>query len=121
MPVFDIIYLREFKIEVFIGVYAWEQRIKQPIIFDIELGFDICKAAYSESIADTIDYAEVTKKITQWVTHKHFVLLETLVEEVANLLLREYKIKSVKLRVNKLAAVPNVKEVGIVIERTASA
>lgn len=120
MPVNDIIYLRELKIETFIGVYPWEQQIKQPITLDIELAFDIRKAARSELVSDTIDYAEVATKIKQLAADKKFILLETLVEDIADLLLREYKITWVRVRGNKVAAVANVKELGIIIERVAT-
>ena len=119
MSTSDIIYLRELKIETCIGVYAWEQQIKQPITLDIELAFDICKAARSEQVSDSIDYAEVAKKIVQLAADKKFVLLETLVENVADLLLRDFNITWVRIKANKIAAVPNIKEVGIIIERTA--
>ncbi len=120
MPTADIIYLRELKVEMFIGVHAWEQRIKQAIIFDLELTFDIRKAANSESIADSIDYAEVAEKIKQLAASRTFILLETLVEAVANLLLQTFNVSQVRVRANKVAAVPHVKEVGIIIERIAS-
>ncbi len=120
MPTSDIIYLRELKIETMIGVFAWEQRIKQPVVLDIEWAFDIRKAARSEKVGDSIDYVDVAGKVRAFVAGKTFVLLETLVEDVADLLLREYKVSWVRVRGCKVAAVPNVKEVGIVIERSAS-
>ena len=119
MPVADLIYLRELTIEASIGVYAWEQQIKQSVTLDIELAFDIRHAARSERVSESIDYAEVAGKIKQLAANKKFVLLETLVEEIASLLLHDYTISQVRLRASKIAAVPNVKEAGIIIERRA--
>jgi dihydroneopterin aldolase len=118
MSVPDIIYLRELKVEAVIGVHNWEQQIKQLITLDVELACDIRKAAHSESVSDSIDYADVANKIKQLVVDKKFVLLETLVENIAALLLQAYKINWVRVRANKIAAVQHVKEIGIVIERT---
>lgn len=117
MPTADIIYLRELKVDTFIGVYSWEQQVKQTITLDIELAFDIRKAVHSGLLTDSIDYADVANKIKELVNGKKFVLLETLVENIADLLLQTYKINWVRVRANKVAAVPNVKEVGIIIER----
>jgi len=117
MSVSDIIYLRELKVEVCIGVYAWEQQIKQPVTFDLELNFDTSKAAHSGLVTDSIDYTEVVKIINGFVADKKFVLLETLTENIASLLLLKYQIAKVRVRANKLAAVPGVKEVGVIIER----
>ena len=39
----DIIYLHDLKIECIIGIWEWERRIKQTIIFDLEIGRASCR------------------------------------------------------------------------------
>lgn len=113
----DIIYLRELKIYAQIGHFEWEQRIKQPVIFNIELTTDVSLAAKSSNLAETIDYVIVAKCVEDFVTSKAFHLLETLVEEVAALILQEFRVSSVRIGVCKFAILPNAKEAGIIIER----
>ena len=57
----DIIFMRELKVETFIGIYDWEQRVKQPVSIDFEMPADIARAASSDDIADTINYKAIAR------------------------------------------------------------
>jgi len=113
----DIIYLRDFKLWAQIGELAWEQRIKQPILLNIELTTDIRASAKSADLTHTVDYAVLVQRLEGFVTQKAFVLLEEVAEEVANLILQEFKVSKVRLQVAKPEVFPSVKEAGIIIER----
>lgn len=113
----DIIFLHGLKIYAQIGDYEWEQRIKQPLLFDIELTADIATAAKTDSLKDTVNYATVAQRLTDFISNKPFLLLECLAEEVASLILQEFKVSRIKLKVSKPAILANVKEAGVIIER----
>lgn len=113
----DIIYIRELKVLAQIGILEWEQRIKQPILFDIEMATDIRLAAKSKKLMDTIDYSILPVRLVDFIANKSFLLLETLAEEVAALILLEFKPSRVRLQVSKFAILPNAKEAGMIIER----
>jgi 7,8-dihydroneopterin aldolase/epimerase/oxygenase len=113
----DQIYLRDLEVEAVIGVYAWEQRIRRPLRFDIELGTDTRVAARSGAIGDTVDYEAVAECIRGIASREPHVLLECLAEEIAETLLERFGSRSIRLRVGKPAAVAGAREVGIVIER----
>ena len=59
-PALDI---RDLKIDTVIGIFDWERRIRQTISIDLEMAFDIRKAAASDRIEDTLDYKAVGKRI----------------------------------------------------------
>lgn len=113
----DIIYLTDLRVETIIGVNDWERRVPQTIVLDIEMGGDARRAAASDSIADTIDYKAVTKRLVAFAGASHFGLVETLAERVADILLGEFKVPWCRVRINKQGAVRGVRDVGIVIER----
>lgn len=113
----DHIYLRDLEIDAVIGVYAWEQRIRRRLRFDIELGTDTRLASESGDIGDTVDYEAVADCIRSIVTREPHVLLERLAEEIAQTVLERFDSRSIRLTVGKPGAVPGVREVGIVIER----
>lgn len=113
----DIIFIRELRIETVIGVYDWERRIRQPVILDLEMGTDIRKAAGSDSIDDTLNYKAVAKRITAFVEASQYQLVESLAEHVAQLVLSEFPVPWLRLRVNKIGAVRGAKDVGVLIER----
>ncbi len=117
MPPADIIYIHHLKIDASIGNFEWEQRIKQPIIFDIEMTTDIRPAAKSTKLVDTIDYTVLVKRLADFVASKSFLLLETLAEEVAALILTEFNTSHVRLKVSKAAILSNAKDVGVMIAR----
>jgi len=113
----DIIYLRELKIETVIGVYDWEREIKQTLIFDLEMGFDIRKAAASDELADTLNYKAVAKRLIDYVSSTEFQLVESLAERCAEIIRHEFNVAWVRLSLNKKGAVRGATDVGVVIER----
>jgi dihydroneopterin aldolase len=113
----DIIFLGGLEIETVIGIYDWERTIKQKIYLDIEMAFDIKKAAATDDIAYTLDYKTVSDRIVQFVETSEFFLVETLIEKIADILLTEFSIPWVKIILNKKGAVSRARDVGIIIER----
>jgi len=113
----DIIYLSDLEIDTVIGIYDWERRITQTVSFDLEMATDIRKAAASDAIEDTLDYKAVAKRLIQFVGESQFQLVETLAERVAEIILTEFDVPWVRVRLNKKGAVRHASGVGILIER----
>ena len=113
----DIIFLSELRIDTVIGIFDWERRIKQTVIFDVEMAADIKKAAATDRIDDTLDYKAVAKRIIQFVEDSEFQLVETLAESVAQMILSEFNVPWVRLKLNKTGAIRGARDVGILIER----
>ena len=113
----DIIYLHDLKIECVIGIWDWERKIKQSVIIDLDMGFDIRRAARSDSIEDTLNYKAVAKRLQEFVGASEFQLVETMAERVAEILLSEFKLGWVRVRINKRGAVRGAGDVGVLIER----
>ncbi|MDZ7734705.1 MAG: dihydroneopterin aldolase [Gammaproteobacteria bacterium] len=113
----DIIYLNDLRIDTIIGIYDWERRVKQTVIIDLEMGTDIRAAAKSDNIEDTLNYKAVAKRLFAFVGESEFELVETLAEKVAELILAEFNVPWLRLKVNKQGAVRGVRDVGVIIER----
>ncbi|MCZ6719181.1 MAG: dihydroneopterin aldolase [Gammaproteobacteria bacterium] len=113
----DIIYLRDLRIETIIGVNEWERRVKQTVVLDVDIGTDIGKAATSDSVEDTLNYKTVAKRLMAFVGESEFQLVETLAERTAEMLVNEFGVPWLRLRVNKQGALRGVRDVGVVIER----
>ncbi len=114
----DTIYIHDLRIDTVIGVFEWERRIRQSVIFDIEMAADVRRAASSDRIEDTLDYKAVAKRLIAFVGKSDFQLVETLAERVAAIILKEFNVAWVRLRVNKQGAVRGARDIGVVIERT---
>jgi len=113
----DIIFLNDLRIETIIGIYDWERETKQTVILDLEMAADIKKAAASDKIEDTLDYKGVAKRIIQYVEESEFQLVETLAERVAQIILTEFAVPWVRLKLNKIGAIRGASGVGVIIER----
>lgn len=113
----DIIFVRELEIETVIGIYDWERKIKQTIVLDLEMATDIRKAAATDNIDDTLDYKAVSKRLISFVSESEFLLVETLAERIAEIVLNEFSVPWVRLVLNKRGALSASRDVGIIIER----
>ncbi len=113
----DKVFIEALEIECVIGIYDWERKIKQPIVLDIEMGFDNRKPAATDDIADTLDYKAVSKRLIQFVSESDFGLVETLAERCCAIILDEFGVEHVKLKLSKVGAVRGAKAVGVMIER----
>ncbi len=113
----DIIYLRDLRIETIIGVFDWERRVRQTVVFDLDMATDIRKAAATDDIHDTLDYKAVAKRLIEFVGGSDYQLVETLAERCAGIVLNEFGVPWLRLCVNKQGAVRGARDVGVIIER----
>jgi len=116
----DIIYIRDLKIDTVIGVFDWERRIRQTISLDLDMATDIRKAAASDDLIDTLNYKAVSKRLASFIEQSDFQLVETLAERVCEIVINEFQVPWVKLRVNKKGALRGANDVGVIIERGAT-
>jgi len=113
----DIIFLNDLRIETIIGIFDWERETKQTVILDLKMAADIKKAAASDAIEATLDYKSVAKRVIQYVEESEFQLVETLAERVADIILNEFSVPWVHVKLNKIGAIRGASGVGIIIER----
>lgn len=113
----DIIYISDLRIETVIGIFDWERKIKQTVILDIEMAGDCRKAAQSDDVEDTVNYKGVAKRLIEFVGNSKYQLVETLAEKCAELIMEEFRVPWVKLKLNKQGALRGARDVGVIIER----
>lgn len=116
----DIIFLGGLTTECIIGIWDWERRVKQKIVVDLEMGADIRRAAASDNIDDTLDYKNVSKRLLQFIGDSEYQLVETLAERIAELVIVEFSVPWVRVRLNKQGAIRGSRDVGIQVERSAA-
>ena len=113
----DKVFIEALEIECVIGIYDWERKIRQPVVLDLEMDSDNRKPAASDDIADTLDYKAVSKRMIQFVGDSSFGLVETLAENCARIIVEEFGVKHVRLKLSQLGAVRGARAVGVIIER----
>lgn len=113
----DIVFIRELRIDTIIGVYDWERQVKQTLVFDIDMASDIRAAAASDDLQYALNYHAVSLRVIDYVQTREALLVETLAEEVAELIRREFHVPWLRLQLSKPNAVLGARAVGLVIER----
>ena len=113
----DKVFIEALEVDCVIGIYDWERNIKQPVQLDIEMEFDNRVPAASDLIADTLDYKAVSKRLIQFVGESSYGLVETLAENCARIILDEFGVRKVRLKLSKPGAVRGARAVGVIVER----
>src|ERR1700722_2865090 len=113
----DKIFIHALKAEAIIGIFDWERQGKQTVLIEGELGADIRKGALADAIADTLNYKAVAKRILSFIEASQFHLVETLAEHIAMLVLEDFGVAWVGIKLSKPGAVRNSRDVGVALER----
>ncbi|HRD71428.1 MAG TPA: dihydroneopterin aldolase [Aquimonas sp.] len=113
----DRVFIEALEIECLIGIYDWERTVRQNVVLDIEMAFDNRVPADSDAIEHTLDYKAVSKRLMQFVGDSSYGLVETLAEQCAAIILNEFNVAWVRLKLAKPGAVRGARSVGVIIER----
>lgn len=113
----DRIFLEALDIQGVIGIYDWERTTKQTIRVDLEMPANASLASGSDDISDTLNYKDVAKRIISYVEGTEYQLIETLVENIASIILDDFKVSWVEVSVSKPGAIRGSQNVGIKIRR----
>ena len=97
----DRLGLRGITLPARIGVYPREKGRQQTLTFDLDFDVDAARAAPTDSLRDTIDYAAVTAVIAEFIGRQHYNLIETVADGVATAVLARFPTQRVRVRVTK--------------------
>lgn len=113
----DVVLIEGLEIRTVIGIYDWEREIRQTVRLDLEMAWDIEAAAASDDIHDALDYKAVAKRLIAFVEASSFGLIESLAEACAEIVLKEFAVPWLRLKLSKPGAVRGSENVAVVIER----
>lgn len=84
------------------GISAAEKETGRRFEVDCELLVDLAEAGQTDSLDNTIDYAAVYKQVADIVQNKSFSLLEGLASSLVRMILKEFPVIEVTIRVRKM-------------------
>jgi len=113
----DIVYITDLKIETVIGIYAWEREVKQIVSIDLEMAHDIREAATRDDIQYALNYKAVAKRLISFIESSEFLLVESMAQQVADIVQNEFSVPWLTLSVSKPGALRGAKNVGVRIIR----
>ncbi len=111
----DKLTITELRTKTKIGVYAWEQKIDQTLLIDLEIPLDLSQL--NGKLENTLDYAKLCDAITRFVESNQFELIETVAENIASLVKKDFLVQQVTVRVSKPNAIPHARNVTITLVR----
>lgn len=114
----DVVFVRQLRLQAWIGLYRHEKIAPQTIELDLEIALPAGGAVFkSGRVADTIDYGVVVERIRALLAKERFGLVESLAERIADTILREFNSPRVKVSIAKLGVLRDAQRVGVTIER----
>jgi dihydroneopterin aldolase len=111
------VFVRDLELLASVGVFEVEKRYEQRVVISIELDVSDTYDGVSDRLEDVFDYGAAVKTIQRVVEARHFQLIETLAERIAEGLLADPRVESARIRVEKPDIVPACRAVGIEIVR----
>ncbi|HEX3675390.1 MAG TPA: dihydroneopterin aldolase [Rhizomicrobium sp.] len=110
------VFIRNLEVLAHIGVYGHEQGKAQPVRINVDLAVEDI-VAIEDRVENVVDYAAVDGKIRAIIAKGHINLAETLAERIAQACFDDPRVKTARVRVEKLHALPGAESGGVEIER----
>jgi 7,8-dihydroneopterin aldolase/epimerase/oxygenase len=110
------VFIRNLELLAQIGVHGDEKGKLQPVRINVDLAVDD-NALLEDKLEQVVDYGAITRRIRGLVGKGHINLAETMAERIADLCFEDERVKSARVRVEKLHALPGAESAGVEIER----
>lgn len=109
--------IRDMEIVASIGVFEHEKRYEQRIVVSLELDVEDSYDGRSDRLEHVLDYGAIVDGVVRIAQAEHIHLIETLAERIAAFCLADVRVQAVKIKIEKPDVLPQVRSVGIEIER----
>ena len=111
------VFIRDLVLNGFIGVYRHEKEARQRVRINLDLAVFEGAADLADSLRNVVCYETIANSVRAIVASRHVNLVETLAERIAAMCLEDSRVRSVRVRVEKLDVFPDAASVGVEIER----
>jgi len=110
------VFIRNLEVLAQIGIHGHERGKPQPVRINVDLAVEDA-AVIEDKLDGVVDYESITTKIRTLVASGHINLAETLAERIAGACFDDVRVKTARVRVEKLHALPGAESAGVEIER----
>ena len=112
--------IKELLLDLKIGDFDFEKEKKQKVKFSLEIDYVDKKPSSDKDIKSIVNYAKVVRLIKKLVKKKHYNFLETLAEDVFDVLFKDKRIGKIMLQIEKLEILKDCTSVGIQVTKKRS-
>ena len=109
--------VRDLVLRARIGVHPHEHQAPQRVRLNLDLEVAESGPPLADDLARVVDYEALIERVRRLVASRHVKLVETLAEQIAALCLDDPRVRSARVRVEKLDAIRGAAAVGVEIER----
>jgi 7,8-dihydroneopterin aldolase/epimerase/oxygenase len=110
------VFIRDLELLAHIGIHGHEITKQQPVRINVDLAVED-RVPLEDRLERVVDYEAITLRIRALIARGHINHAETLAEEIATVCLEDARVRCVRVRVEKLHAVPGAESAGVEIER----
>jgi len=114
------ILIKELILYLKLGYYDFEKEKTQKVKFSLEIDYEDRKPTNDKDIKSIVNYGQVVKLIIKLAKNKHYNFLETLAEDVFDVLFKDKRIRKIMLQIEKLEIIKECASVGIQITKKRS-
>ncbi|MDA0997608.1 MAG: dihydroneopterin aldolase [Proteobacteria bacterium] len=111
------VFVRDLVIVALVGIHSHERNTPQRVRFNLDLAVREGDAGLGDDIANVVCYEKLVAGVQAILGKGHVGLVESLAEEVAQMALADRRVRSARVRVEKLDIFDNAESVGVEIER----
>jgi len=112
----DQIVIQELEVFMRVGVPEAERATPQRLLITVELDQDFSAAARKDRLQETIDYHALALRLAGFGRRRSWKLIETLSVDIANMVLREFKPRRVRIEIKKFI-LPQTRHVAVRVTR----
>jgi len=113
----DVVVVKDLRFKTIIGLWDWERQMQQIVSIDLEMAWDMSRAAKSEDLSDALDYKSVSQRVEKFVQEKKFKLVEAAADGIAAMIMSDFGVPWIKVGIHKPHAVTGSQSVGVIVER----
>ena len=114
------ILIKDLTLDLKLGYYDFEKEKSQKVKFSLEIDYEDKKPTSDKDIKSIVNYGQVVKLIKKLTKNKHYNFLETLAEDVFDVLFKDRRIGKIMLQIEKLEILKDCTSVGIQITKKRS-
>ena len=114
------ILIKELILDLKLGYYDFEKENSQKVKFNLEVDYEDKKPTSDEGIKSIVNYGRIVKLIKKLTKNKHYNFLETLAEDVFDVLFKDKRIGKIMLQIEKLEILKDCTSVGIQVTKKRS-
>jgi len=113
----DTVMVNDLRFKTIVGCWDWERQLPQEVSIDLEMAWDMSRAAATEKLEHALNYKAVAKRVEAFVTESKFELVETAAHAIADLIISEFGVPWLRVTFTKPYAVTGSRSVGVRVEK----